>query len=106
MLCVAEGVTNSVAADLAAAFAGLAELLADAVVAEVDSGVHIVVLFAGGKVFAAGEDDIDTRTTTPHGQRYQPLGLFVITHAVDLLEALDGVILQGISGGKIAENDF
>ena len=32
MLCVAEGVTNSVAADLAAAFAGLAELGAEACV--------------------------------------------------------------------------
>jgi hypothetical protein len=93
--------------DLAAAFAGLAELLAEAVVHEVDSGIHIVVLFIGNEVHVlASELDIHTGGAAFHGEGGEELGFFVIDHALDLLEALKGIVLQGIGRGKIAENDF
>ena len=106
LLCV-KSFADSIAVDLAAAFAGLAELLAKAVIAEVDGGVHIVVLFAGNEVHVlAAELDIDAGSTAFHGEGDEELGFLFIHHALNLLEALQGIVLQGIGRGKIAENDF
>ena len=106
LLCV-EGFADSVAVDLAAAFAGLAELLAKAIIAEVDGGIHIVVLFAGNEVnVLAGELDVNAGGAAFHGKGDEELGFLFIDHAFSLLEALQGVVLQGIGRGKIAENDF
>ena len=106
LLCV-KSFADSIAVDLATAFTGLAELLAKAVVAEVDSGIHVVVLFVGNEVHVlAVELDINAGSTAFHGEGDEELGFLIIDHTLNLLEALQGIVLQGIGRGKIAENDF
>ena len=89
------------------AFAGLAQLLTDAVVAQIDGGIHVVVLFTGGEVqVLSGEQYVGLGAAAFHGKRDQKFGILVADHALNLLEALEGVILQGIGRGEIAENNF